>query len=387
MNSKQNSTRRLRPVRKIPGKVLLPQEKIPIWSVVLLGFAFFSFLLLLIARRNSAFADFFNRNIGAATRAILAFLTNFLPFSFAEFLLLMLPIALAFLTVYAIRHKTSSWRSVLSYTVSLLSAASLVFSLFIWNCGIGYSVPSLGERLGLANEPVSAEELAETARKLIQDMNDTLDIANYDANGASIMPYSLSDMSDKLMKSYRKCSERYTFLQPLYTNIKPVMLSVIMSYTHFTGFYTFFTGEANLNIDFPDYTLPFTAAHEFAHQRGIARENEANFIAFLICSESDDVYIRYCAYINLFEYVSSALWSADTGEGKELYYSVISLLDDRVRGEMKAYNQFFKKYSDSGISNITSALNDSFLKANGTEEGNKSYGLVVNLAVSYYKTR
>ena len=160
-----------------------------------------------------------------------------------------------------------------------------------------------------------------------------------------------------------------------------------MSYAHFTGLYTFFTGEANINVLFPDYTLPFTAAHELAHGRGIARENEANFIAFLVCMESTDPYIRYCGLLNMYEYVMSALYNADTEEGKPLYNKIASLPDKRIRGELSAYAEFFEKYRTSSVSEISGAINDSFLKANGTEEGEKSYGLVVNLAVSYYKKR
>ena len=128
-------------------------------------------------------------------------------------------------------------------------------------------------------------------------------------------------------------------------------------------------------------------AHEFAHGRGIARENEANFVAFLVCSKSDDDYIRYCGLLNMYEYIASALYEADTAEGKPLYREVIGLLDDRVKGELAAYSDFFERYRDSKISEISGAVNDSFLKANGTEEGEKSYGLVVNLAVSYYKNK
>ena len=48
-----------------------------------------------------------------------------------------------------------------------------------------------------------------------------------------------------------------------------------------------------------------------AHQRGIAREDEANFIAFLVCMASDDPYIRYSGYLEVYEYVASSLYSDD----------------------------------------------------------------------------
>ena len=155
-----------------------------------------------------------------------------------------------------------------------------------------------------------------------------------------------------------------------------------MSYTHITGVYTFFTGEANINITFPDYTIPYTAAHELAHQRGIAREDEANFVAYLVCIESDDGYIRYSGYINLLEYVMNALYRADS----TLYSEFLGSLSADVRGEMRAYSAFFDKYRDSVASEISGVVNDTYLTIQGTP-GTASYGMVVDLAVAYYRDK
>ena len=113
------------------------------------------------------------------------------------------------------------------------------------------------------------------------------------------MPYDYGRMSDKLVDAYRDLSGKYGFIQKLDSRVKTVMLSEPWTYTHITGVYTFFTGESNLNVNMPDYTLPFTAAHEFAHQRGVAREDEANFIAYIACINSDDPYIKYSGALSM----------------------------------------------------------------------------------------
>ena len=158
------------------------------------------------------------------------------------------------------------------------------------------------------------------------------------------------------------------------------MLSEPWTYTHISGVYTYFTGEANINTNFPDYTIPYTAAHEMAHQRGIAREDEANFIAFLVCISSDDPYIRYSGYLEVYEYVASSLYSAD----KNYYSAVYSSLKTNVRAEMAAYSAFFDKYRENVVANVSEAVNNSYLQIHGTV-GSKSYGLVVDLAVAYYR--
>ena len=194
------------------------------------------------------------------------------------------------------------------------------------------------------------------------------------------MPYSLDEMQEKLMEAYDAAYEKYPFITRLHSKMKYVALSKPMTYTHISGVYSYYTGEANLNINFPDYTLPYTAAHEFAHQRGIAPEDEANFVAFLVCKDSEDVYIRYSVYQNMLEYLMSALASADG----ELYYELLYQLDNRVRGEISAFNRFFVPYRESKASEVSSAMNDAYLKAAGDKEGERSYGMVVDLAVAYY---
>jgi hypothetical protein len=201
----------------------------------------------------------------------------------------------------------------------------------------------------------------------------------FTASGASVMPYSLTEMNAKLLDAYDQYTDQSDFLDDYPSRVKPIMLSEPMSYTHITGVYTFFTGEANLNVNFPDYTLPYTAAHELAHQRGIARENEANFIAFLVTDASDDPYIRYSGYLNLWEYVMNALYPLD-GAG---YQEILGMLDARVLGELKAYSAFFDTYRDAAVANVSSTVNDAYLKLHGNEAGVESYGLVVDLAIAY----
>jgi len=358
------------------------KERIPVISLLFLGLALSALIIVVVARRNIEFADTFNKSVGAIIRKLLALVTNPIPFSLAELLVLLLPVILILLIAYAIKFKSKSWKSVLSYTVTLLSCASILFSVFVFGFGVGYYVPTLDKQLELDSVPVSAEELRDTALWLTDEINELIPDIYFGSDGASIMPYSLNEMSEKLMAAYKKLCNKHSFLQSFNSRIKPALVSVVMSHAHTTGVYSFFTGEANLNIDFPDYTLPFTAAHEFAHQRGVARENEANFVAFLVCAESDDAYIRYCGYLNLYEYVVNALYSAS----KDMYKEVRAQLSSRGTGEMRAYSVFYDQYRDSEISKVSTSINNAYLQANGTQEGTKSYGMVVDLAVAYHKT-
>lgn len=357
-----------------------PKRRLPVFAFVLYGIAVAALAVLVAARLSPAFADTFNRYVGAVVRGALAHLTGWIPFSLGEAMVIFLPVAAVFMIVRACRKYSDSWRSVFVYLGSVLSVVSLLFSVFVFGFGTGYYGTTVDEKLGLDRSVVSPEELYYTAATLAAHVNSEAENVKYQYNDFSVMPYTFDEMSRRLVAAYDKVCDEYDFIPRLNSRVKPVMLSEPWTYTHISGVYTYFTGEANINTNFPDYTIPYTAAHEMAHQRGIAREDEANFIAFLVCISSDDPYIRYSGYLEVYEYVASSLYSAN----KNYYSAVYSSLKTNVRAEMAAYSAFFDKYRENVVANVSEAVNNSYLQIHGMV-GSKSYGLVVDLAVAYYR--
>lgn len=360
-----------------------PRRRLPLAVKIIYLLTAVSAMLYVIFTQNSAFADWFNGTVSVGLRVCLATLTNWIPFSLAELLLLLLPLLIILLCVRGYRKHCDSFRSVMIYVGCILCILCTVLILFVWAFAAGYYVPTLDERMDLERTPVSAEELYGTAELLKEDLYALESEILFLEGGASVMPYGMEQMNELLLGAYERVSEKHGFIASFPSRVKPVMLSEAMSYTHITGVYTFFTGEANVNVNFPDYTIPYTAAHELAHQRGIAREDEANFVAYLVCMESDDPYIRYSGTLNLYEYVISALSRAD----RELYKASYATLPQTVLAEERAYSAFFEKYKDNVAASVSQATNDAYLKGQGAEAGTRSYGMVVDLAVAVYRDR
>ncbi len=356
--------------------------RLPRICIVLFAIAGVSAIVYFIAMRSTAVADFISRYPGSVIRAVLAHLTNWLPCSLAEALVLFLPVILFFLIRTAIKKYSDCWHNTLVYLGTLLSVASLLFTLMVWGFGTGYYGRTLDVKLGLDRRDVSAEELKYTAEQLVEQVNLAAEEVTFRYQNFSVMPYSLDEMNDKLLEAYDKVSDEYSFVQRLHSRVKPVVNSELWSYTHITGVYSYFTGEANINVNFPDYSIVYTAAHELAHQRGIAREDEANFMAFLVCTASDDPYIRYCGYLNMYEYVRNSLYSASL----DMYSEVNGSLCLEVRYELYSYSQFFDKYRHNVVADVSETVNDTYLKLQGTP-GTRSYGMVTDLAVAYYKSK
>ena len=357
-------------------------ERFPIPCMVLYGLAAVCLVLYIVMMKSVAFADWFNTTVSAALRSVFAVLTNWIPFSLGEAVILLLPLALFLVLRHAIKHYCGSWRAAMVYIGMLLSVVVTLFSVFTLNFAAGYRGSPLDQKLELDRQKVSAQELYDTAEILIENINRETAEVEFGEGGFSAMPYNLHDMNHHLAEAYRGFSDEHDFITHVDSRVKPVLVSEIMSYMHITGVYSFFTGEANINVNFPDYTIPYTAAHELAHQRGIAREDEANFVAFLVCINSDDPYIRYCGYLNAYEYVANALYRAD----KELYYKAVAHLNTEVKAEMAAYNDFYDKYRESTVSEVSGTINNSYLQSQGTP-GTVSYGMVVDLTVAYYKAQ
>lgn len=353
------------------------KKYIPTPALIALIVFVISALVLAVAKAVTPFADFINSTISTAIRGALSLITYILPFSLFEMLIYLCPFAVA-LVVYFLVRRGSDHTGRIRTIFSLLGIIAVVYSSYIFTLAVGYHTTPLATSTGIEEDKdITKEELNDTFVYLRDKVNKLAQEMDYSL-GTSKMPYDLGRMSVLLTEAYDKVAEKYPFFTNFHSRIKPVLASFFLSDAGITGVYGFLTGEPNLNTDYPDYNLPFTSAHEFAHQRGICRENEANFMAFLVCINSTDPYIQYSGYLNMLEYVANALYSAD----KELYASSLSLLNERARDDIRASNEITRAHMNSWIRKLSDSINDTYLKANGTE-GVVTYGYVVRLAVGY----
>ncbi len=353
----------------------------PVWTLIVLGFALLSLILHIAIITNEGFADWHNNHTAFYIRWFLAKITGIFPFSLAEIVVATIPVWFVLAVIFIIKVSKQGIVKMIRLACSMLAVLMIFYSLYVLMYAAGFNNPTLDLKMEFDKQPVSAKQLQKTAVQLTNEINKLVDKIEYEDKSFSKMPYSLDEMNKRLIGAYKNASEKYSFIKTFSSRFKPIILSEPLTYTHISGIYSYLTGESNINTNFPDYTLPYTAAHELAHQRGFSREDEANFIAFLVCSESDDDYIKYSGYVGMYEYVVSALNSAS----RDMYLEIGYDLDIRVRYEMQAYNDFFEKYRGSVASKISGAVNDTVIKIQGDPDGEKSYGLTVDLAVAYYK--
>ena len=357
---------------------------LPVIFCILLGAV--SAVVWQLSIRYVEIADFFVGTVSFALRSVLTATTRFIPFSLAEFALYIVVPAALFVSVrFVAENRFSSywkkdWAITLKYIFRCAAVLGVFMFVFTFTLGVCYGKTPVSEKMGFERRLLDADDLASALDVIKKEINGLADNIGYiSPTGSTKMPYDLNEMNKKLNGAYQNMLLRHDLFPKIAANVKPVIMSVQMSKMHITGVYAFFTGEANVNIDFPDYCLPFVAAHEMAHLMGVAREDEANFVAFLVCLYSGDEYIKYSGFANMVDYIGSALRKAD----EERYLKTMADISTVLKNERAAYSRFFDKYRNTQISKVASAVNDTYLKSQGQEQGQKSYGLVVDLATVY----
>jgi hypothetical protein len=370
---------------------------IPVLILYFLGA--FSVIIYRISLSNHAVADFSRDTLGYALRFILTKLTYYIPFSLSEIILLISPPCAVIILIKFIKkikrseHKRHKLREFYKGLCRFLALLCVLMFLFTFTLGIGYGATPVYDSIGLERRLISPEELAYAMRILVDEANAEAENIQTQyicaETGSTKMPYNLNELNNRLNRSFlnlNNLNKEYGFLKIIRIRTKPVIMSEILSRMHITGVASFYTAEANVNIIFPDYTRPFTAAHEMAHVMGISREDEANFTAFLACLYSDDSYIRYSGLLQMITYLQTPLFLADP----DAYHEITGQLSSVIINEMAAMQLFFDKYRNQPIARVSTAVNDAYLRAQsgGREESEKNlgvatYGLVRDLAAIY----
>jgi hypothetical protein len=153
-----------------------------------------------------------------------------------------------------------------------------------------------------------------------------------------------------------------------------------MSYAGISGIFIPFTEEANVNVHQNSLMLAASAAHESAHLMGIAREDEANFVAFLACLASDDPNIAYSGVMLALVHCSNKLDSISPQAYAQLY----SYYREGVADDLEAHRIYWNSYKGKAEEAV-SKINDNYLKSHDQEEGIMSYGRMVDLLLGYFE--
>ena len=267
---------------------------------------------------------------------------------------------------------------------ALLLAADVcltVYALFCLMWGVNYWTDSFQDRSGITAQPVAAEDLEAVTAYFAQQLADTADSVPRDENGVYAVPKEQILAESRLV--YGGVTEQFPFLDFRDTGVKAVRCSRFMSIMGFTGVYFACIGESNVNVDSPACLLPSTVAHELAHQRGIAWEQECNFLGVLASVTSGLPDYVYSGWLLGFIHLGNALYETDP----EAYWAIRNALPETVSADLRDNNAYWDQFRDNVVEKVSDTVYDAALKSYGDANGMKSYSMVVELLVAYYKDR
>ena len=136
-----------------------------------------------------------------------------------------------------------------------------------------------------------------------------------------------------------------------------------------------------MNVDSPACLLPSTIAHELAHQRGIAWEQECNFLGVLASVTSGLPDYAYSGWLLGFIHLGNALYDTDPAA----YWAIRDTLPETVEADLRDNNAYWDRFRDNIVEKVSDTVYDAALKSYGDANGMRSYSMVVELLVAYYR--
>lgn len=275
--------------------------------------------------------------------------------------------------------------NVISWGGWVLAGVSFVYLLQTAMFGLNYYAGSLSDDLRMEVSGYTVSELAEATEYYRDKANDLAAQMNRDGSGNLVFAHF-----DALAAQAGEGFETLTYDReyPVFAGstepVKKLGWADMYTSMGITGFTCGITGEAAVNPQIPPVTLPFTMCHEMAHRMCIAPERDANFAAFLACSENSSPEFRYSAYFMAFRYCYNVLATANSTEAAAAAGRISSGVGDQLRRDIQYYDSFFSSKQDKKATQVADKVNDTYLKTSGDAAGIRSYGQVCDLLVNWH---
>lgn len=325
--------------------------------------------------------NIYSNKINKFIRQILSIISGILPFSLGEVIAISSLIAILYYlsyTVFKLFKSTYHRKKLLiNFFLNCFAILGVIYIVFLFDWGFNYYRLPFSTIAKYDTRPASVKELGDLCEDLTNKANDLRNKVKENNKGIVYIPGGRKGILSHILLGYKSIASVYPELGGIYGRPKGIFLSKILSYEGISGIYFPFTGEPNLNIEIPDSMIPSTLCHEMAHQRGFAREDEANFISYLVCNKNPDVNFEYSGTLLALINSMDALSSYDYTRFTKLY----TKYSKGVLRDIQFINDFWSKY-EGPIQKISNNINNAYLKANMQKDGVYSYGRMVDLLIS-----
>lgn len=326
-----------------------------------------SVLLFIFGLYPNLVLHYYSNGIYPIIVIVLRGITSIFPFALGDILYVLLVLfAIRQLVLFFKNRKSLTKTDRLAVPLKLLNIVLILSISFKLLWGLNYSRPSITQQLHISNEKYTVKELVLLGDYFIEKLN------ILQPQTTAQLHYNIKELSNKAVIDYQRMAEKNPFFSYRMPSVKPVLNGWVVSKIGIEGYYNPLSAEANVNMKLPAWVLPFVTYHEISHQMGIAREDEANLVAYLVGINSKDPNFLYSVNYNMLRYILLEIRI----KSPEDYVLMRSKIDPKVLANFKAENEFWAKYNGQ-MSNYMGFAFDKFLKLNKQKSGIDSYQNIV----------
>ena len=258
-----------------------------LWGYVTAAiFGAIAWVLAQFGQRFSTLIDMVYPYVMRTFQGILATWSGSVDFLLWQVLAVFLVVVLVAMLVWVLALK----KSVIQWAGWALALCAFVYMLHSLVFGLSYYAGDLSDDMRLEVAQYTLEELAEATEYYRDQANILAEWVDRDANG-NVAFEDFETLAAKAGEGFQILTYDYSY--PVFAGstlpVKKLGWADMYTSMGITGVTMGLTGEAAVNPQIPDVTLPFTMCHEMAHRMSIANERDANFTGFLACMANEDV--------------------------------------------------------------------------------------------------
>lgn len=366
----------------------LTNKKLFILLGIFSGLALLSFAVYKITENFPEFTtEYYSHGLYSIITLPGKAIAGIFPFSIGEIMLLLLLFFLAFAfihttvqtIIHVLKKHSAPWQPAFRFVSLIIILAELALTIFIWSGGLNYNGVTMAQQMAFEDRDYSAQELYDMTVDYIEKADSLRKKLPETPGGNLANEYSFSEICRIALDAYENIPDEYnkTLAQGYFTKAKPGILSTWMCYTNITGIYPYLSPEPIINTKIPATSLPTTICHEMAHQRAIAREDEANYISFIACTTSGNEYFEYSGYYMAVINCLNSLYSVNY----QLWVEAWQHMSSEMVEDISASQKFWQQY-ETPVGEISEKVNDTYLQANNIKDGAASYGRLTDLLLA-----
>ena len=341
-------------------KLLFRKSLLVIWMAVL------TFLLIqFFAAFPSVTEQIYSRGFYPFFASVLSHFSKYFPFSLDDIFYTLLVVSLIILIASLILKRLK----LKEFVIILVNISLACFVLFYWLWGFNYFREDFNTRLQIPEVSPDKNELLSALEEIINETN-TCYIAVDSINKQfvdSVIEASYKQHTEVLRIPYPAGSRRP----------KNITYGSFFSKAMISGYYGPFFNEVHINSFVLPVEYPMVLAHEKAHQFGITGEAEANFYAWLICTQSGNQQVQYSANLYILRYLYYEATRFE--EAREIRNN----LRNEIRQDYARIREHWMALRNEKIDEVAGKVNDAYLKANKVEKGIEDYSGVVKFIMDY----